>query len=558
MKRGAVVIRWTESKRQAIARWLVGEPFWGMWGGRIFHTVVMAAVVAWTLQLFQNSIGEFVDTNVQSTLLNSLSEPDFVPPPCKDDNPRALANCISVVGVDDADFRGVFQQQSPLNPDALRKLFEAMTQSPPRVVAVDLDLSPASIEDWPAREHLLQSLQSLAKVTRLVMVCPQGYSTPEPGPLDKAWVQRFDNSVQFASADLHVDGLYFNKTQTLPTLGVVTAEAAAESLEEHTPPEHAAIDWHAKCQAPALQAGVKTKKELIRPVSVAASSFSQAMAQPDRLADRIVVIGGKWGINDQFRLRGQSDALFGVTLHAWVTGTELAPPHEPAESAALILELVIGLVAGAIFTWVWSGIAGNREHFAMRSAYYLLFFLLAFGFPLLWVTAAAHLAKLGLVLGAAGMVLSAAADSFLSSHEAVLEAGQEEEHTKKPGAWVAPACAALAVLLFFVAWTWGHSLWVCLACGCLAGLCMGAVDRTFGGDGAAAKTGCDEAVPRESALDLLARLLWTVLKGLALYWLFRKDPHFTTAALVLGFLACWCLAFRGWGWIRTARAPVRS
>jgi hypothetical protein len=52
--------------------------------------------------------------------------------------------------------------------------------------------------------------------------------------------------------------------------------------------------------------------------------------------------------------------------------------------------------------------------------------------------------------------------------------------------------------------------------------------------------------------------VWTVLKGLALYWLFCKDTHFTTMALVLGFLACWSLAFRGWEWMRTARAPVRS
>lgn len=221
------------------------------------------------------------------------------------------------------------------------------------------------------------------------------------------------------------------------------------------------------------------------------------------------------------------------------------------------MELVIGLVAGAIFSWVWSGIAGNHDHFALRSAYYLLFFALALGFPLLWVTAAAHLAKLGLVLGAAGMVLSAAADSFLSSHEAVLEAGQEEEHGKKPGAWVAPASVALAVLLFFVAWKWGHSFWVCLGCGGLAGLFMGAVDRTYS-DEAAAEDECEEAVPHESAFDLLARLLWTVLKGLALYWLFCKDAHFTTMALVLGFMVCWFLAFRGWEWTRIGRASVRN
>jgi hypothetical protein len=524
-----------------------------MWGGRIFHTVVMAAVVAWTLQLFQHSIAEFVDTNVQSTLLRSLSEPDFVPPACSAGSPKALANCISVVGIDDADFRNVFQQQSPLNPDLLRQFFDALAKAPPRVVAVDLDLSPASEQDWPARERLLGSLQALARVTRLVMVCPQGYSTPQPGPLDQAWVERFDGTVQFASADLNVDGLYFNKNQSLPTLGVVTAEAAAESLDahaDHAPSEGSAVNWHTACKAAPVPEGSTPKNELIRPLAVAASTFSQALAEPSALAGRVVLVGGKWGINDQFKLRGQSDGFFGVTLHAWVTGTELAPPHEPAESAALIMELVIGMVAGAVFSRVWRGIGTHSEHFAKRSLYYGLFFLLAVGFPLLWVTLASHLAKLGLVLGAAGMVISAAADSFLSSHEALSEAMEAKHHhkaheeVKASTDYSAALALALAVAAFAVAWNWGHSFGVCLACGGLAGLVVGSMDQAASrshADDEAASGVHEEA---QTLADLLARLVWSVLKGLALYWYFCKDHHFTTAALVLGFLLCWWLAYR--------------
>ena len=125
---------------------------------------------------------EFVDTNVQSTLLRQMSQADYTPRACTGTTAQALAGCIAIVGIDDADFRGVFKQQSPLNPDALRKLFDALRQSPPRVVAIDLDLSPASEEDWPARERLLASLQALSDVTQLVMVCPQGYSTPATRP----------------------------------------------------------------------------------------------------------------------------------------------------------------------------------------------------------------------------------------------------------------------------------------------------------------------------------------------------------------------------------------
>ncbi len=529
---------------RGMRRALVGKTFWSLWGGRVLHTVIMAAIVSWTLQLFEGGMREFVDTNIQSTLLRRLAEVDYSPARCGGTSRQALASCIAVVGIDDADFRGVFQQQSPLNPDALRKLFDALRAAPPRVVAIDLDLSPASEQDWPARERLLTSLQALSKVTRLVMVCPQGYSTPEPGPLDRAWVQRFDSRVQFASAELNVDGLYFNKALALPTLGMLSAEAAAESLHKAEESEPSPVDWHAACKAAALEQGAApAHNELIRPAAVAASSFNQALAQPELLADRVVLIGGKWGINDQFKLRGQSDAFFGVTLHAWVTATELDPPHEPAESAALIMELVIGMVAGAMFAWVWRGIAGNGSHFAKRSGFYLAFFALAFGLPLVWVTLAAHLAKLGLVLGAAGMVLSAAADSFLSSHEAVLEQAEEEQEPASALAGMATPLLAfgLATLLFAVIWVWGHSWWLCLACGALGGLGLGAVDC-----GAQALQAPAAARPDdESGSDLLARLLWTVLKGLALYWLLAKDHQWTTAALLLGFVSCWCLAF--WG-----------
>ena len=529
-------------------RALVGKTFWSLWGGRVLHTVIMAAIVSWTLQLFEGGMREFVDTNIQSTLLRRLAEVDYSPARCGGTNRQELASCIAVVGIDDADFRGVFQQQSPLNPDALRKLLDALRVAPPRVVAIDLDLSPASEQDWPARERLLISLQALSEVTRLVMVCPQGYSTPEPGPLDQAWVQRFNSRVQFASAELNVDGMYFNKALALPTLGMQSAEAAAESLHKAEESEPNPVDWHAACKAGALEQGAApAQKELIRPAAVAASSFSQALAQPELLADRVVLVGGKWGVNDQFKLRGQSDAFFGVTLHAWVTATVLDPPHAPAESAALIMEVFIGMVAGAMFAWVWRGIARNGSYFAKRSGFYLVFFALAFGLPLVWVTLAAHLAKLGLVLGAAGMVLSAAADSFLSSHEAVLEQAEEEkEEAHQAYSTAVPLLAfGLAVLLFAVTWVYGHSWWLCLACGELGGLVLGALD-------CAAPAAAHE--DEESGSDLLARLLWTALKGLALYWLLAKDSHWTTAALLLGFMSCWCLAFWSLAFFRSLRS----
>lgn len=569
---------------------LVGSRFWPLWGGHIVSYLIIVAIVALPSHLLQNGMREFVDTNVQNGLVRKLADPDLQPGRCSDDSSQAMANCIAVVGIDAAEYLQIFHQQSPLDPDTLVHLFDALLRAPPRVVGIDLDLSPASEQDWPARERLLKSLQALAKVTRLVMVCPQGFSTPEPGPLDRAWVGRFGAEVQFASAELGADGLYFNKNMALPTLGVRMAEAAAEGLPhgeksqhaeetlQHAPKHAGAVDWDAACMAnvPAdARSNVAANNELIRPAPVLSSSFTQTVAQPQTLANKVVLVGGKWGINDQFKLRGSNDGWYGVNLHAWVVATELAPPKDMHESAKLVMELIIGMLAGGLFALVWKGVVLHRKHFALRSLFYVSFFLVALCLPALWVTLAVSMAKIGLVLGAAGMVLSAAADSFLSSHERIFEAlddEREKEEAAEKQHLVAsladsPAHAAAAkalgpshatpleiglsgLLLFAALLLWGDLWWACLLGGAAAGALVGRHDRRTKAD--RAKKGASEEkaeqVPRasnamcESNADLVARLLWLAIRVLALVWLLLSDHSGTVACLVSGFLLSWWLS----------------
>jgi CHASE2 domain-containing sensor protein len=532
--------------RAPIQRLLIGEPFWNLWGGRIVATVIMSAIVAWTLQLFETGMREFVDTTVQNTLLQRLGEPDYAPPRCDKTQERQnqMLGCISVIGIDDTDFRGVFQQRSPLNPDELRKLFDTLRPAPPRVVAVDLDLSPASVDDWPARERLLDSLLALSKVTQLVMVCPQGYSTTEPGPLDKAWVQRFGTEVHFASPDLSVDGLYYDRAKTLPTLGVVGASVASNK----THPPQTPVDWDQACRTMRESSDVTPDLHMIRPAPVEVSNFTSAVTQPESFADRIVLIGGKWGINDQFHLRGQTEPHYGVSLHAWVMATELAQPRQLSEASELVLDVVIGMLAGGIFFVIWRQIGLNWDHYGKRSLYYALFFVVAFGLPVLWVVAAAHLAKLGVVLGAAGMILSAAADSFLSSHETLLEASRKTPDDTTPEAtsetWWQTARVPLLVTLVSVGllatlFEYGHMGWVCLVCGSVTGAFFGTLDHRQ-------KLGVALAGP-ESLGDLAMRLTWTVLKAAALVWWAMGDGFdWPTGALLASFMACWMLTYKGW------------
>lgn len=547
-----------------VRRLLIGKPFWELWGGRILATVIMSAIVAWTLQLFENGISEFVDTTIQNTLLVQLTELPYTPLECQQsnttvDDKKNLVGCISVIGIDDSDFRDVFQQRSPLNPDELRKLFDALRLAPPRVVAVDLDLSPASEEDWPARERLLSSLLALSKVTQLVMVCPQGYSTPAPGSLDQEWLGRFGTEVQFASPNLGVDGLYYESGSQLKTIGIVVAAAAANPAPR-TPPS---VDWNQACMRLRASSADSSQNHLIRPAPISVANFSQAVAKPQAFIDRVVLIGGKWGINDQFHLRGQSEPFHGVNLHAWVTASELSKPKDLPVSARLVLDVFIGMLAGAVFVWIWGKIAANRWHFGTRSCYYLLFFAVAFGLPMLWVVAAAHLAKLGVVLGAAGMILSAAADSFLSAHDVLLDSPATEKPplANEPlshisttqmivKAWlrtaVAPVIAiVVAALLILILFNYGEDAWVGVICGVSIGVIFGRLDHLkLSNEGHGSGGNHDQA---ETTFDLVVRFAWLVLKAAALIWAITNPTAFdlTASAMLTGFLVGWSFSYYG-------------
>jgi hypothetical protein len=537
------------------AQWLlVGEPFWSLWGGLIFSTVIMSAIVAWTLQPLETRINEIVNTNVQNTLLNQLAERSYAHATCDATSAsNDLLNCISIVGIEDADFREVFKQTSPLNPAALGRLFDAMLKAPPKVVAIDLDMAPTSNEDWPARERLLKSLQELAKVTLLVMVCPQAYSGPAPGELDRAWVTRFGTEVEFASPNLSENGLYFDGAQPLKTLGMVSAALA--KLPNDKPRHAGKVDWHAACLKLVNAEAIEPDWQLIHPAAVDVIGFSGAVRTPEKLAGRIVFVGGKWGVNDQFRLLGQAEPVFGVNLHAWVAATELMPLIVPPHSANLILDLFIGIIFGGIFTFIWGRIVTidrktprtENDH-ACRTLLYVAFLLIAVGLPICWVIGAAYAAKTGVMLGAAGMILSAAADSFLSAHEihhgASSQGGGDQSGDKLLcGALLSNLAYNLprVVLFFFsallglVLFYYGQSVAVCGAMGILAGAVFGIADL----HSHAPATPPD----KESWFDLTVRLIWKMLQLAALVWAVLTQFDMAAIVLLVTFLIFWSATY---------------
>ncbi|MDC8770235.1 CHASE2 domain-containing protein [Roseateles albus] len=531
-----------------LLRLRIPDQFWSLWGARILNAVVMSAIVAFCLKPFETPVREFVDANVQLDLLARLGHADKLPPVCAG---RTL-DCISVIGIDDAEHRNIFQQRSPLDPDKLRELFDALQSAPPKVLAIDLDLSPAAPDEWPARRRLFDSLQKLSRLTQLVMVCPQGYTGGDPGALDQDWLALFGSEVQFASPDLSENGLYFDRGQGLTPLGVAAAELSREPIQAQLAE---AKDWHAACLG-ARSSAHGPELRVIRPAAVESLNFSQALLKPDALAGRLVLLGGKWGSGDQFLLRGQSESFYGVGLHAWVAATELAPLFEPSKVAELVIEVLVGLLSGLYFAAVWAAIIKHKQSFALRSFFYLLFLGGAVVLPVAWVMTTARLAEFGVVLGTAGMILSAAADSFLSAHEGHLEA----EHGAAGGYrfWPAPLAWGGGAAVLVLTLLHGESWLVCLAAGVIFGALIAYFDATAPA-GSAAHAHAEEHVHEhaERWWDLFARLFWLLIKLAALY-LAMTHAHGHEAwavwALFGGFVLAWSL---GLLWSR-ARAALSA
>lgn len=520
---------------QLLRRLLLGlrvpDPFWSLWGARIIGAVLMSAIVAFCLKPFETGVREFVDANVQLGLLARLGSAASLAPACRGNSEPQ--HCISVVGIDDAEHRNVFQQRSPLDPDKLRELFDALRGAPPRVVAIDLDLSPAAPDEWPARRRLFDSLRQLAAVSHLVMVCPQGYSGGSPGALDEDWLALFGSEVHFASPDLSENGLYFDAAQGLTPLGMRAAQLSRVDVGAQASVRQPK-DWHTACLNARVSASASAPDlKVIRPAAVESLNFSQALRQPEALAGRLAFVGGKWGAADQFLLRGQSEPFYGVSLHAWVAATELAPLFRPSKATELAIDVWVGLLSGLYFAAVWAAIVRHRHSFARRSFFYLLFLGGALILPVAWVMTTARLAEIGIVLGTAGMILSAAADSFLSAHEGHLEVeqggGETSRHWRKVLAWGGGA------MVLALTWRHGESWSACLAAGVLLGLLMAFLDAS----GPALELAPDMA---ERSWDLLARLIWLLLK-LAALWLAMTQATADEArpvwALFGGFVLVW-------------------
>ena len=523
------------------------------WVRQVLGCVVMSCIVATVTGFVQERFQATIDAVAQGYALARLQ------PEARRCDPL-LETCISLLSIDEEEYRSVFGQRSPLDPAKLTELLSRLAAAPPKVLAIDLDLAPASDDDWAQRAPLRDALLALSERTKLVMVCPQGYSLRDPSALDRQWTRSFvGKEVRFARAELDAEGLYYD-AGAMP-LGLVAANAA-ELLRQpgSEGPTSTSTDWDVWCgQAPvpaaAAQSGGEVKKSRkIRPSWLPVVGYTDAGKDPELLRGHVVIFGGQYGISDRFFLHGAPDGIYGLTLHGWVAAGALASATEVPKSAEVALDVVIGLAAGFVLHGIWTTMRRHRQSFFWRSLLQLAFLGVAVGLPVLLLGLAVTGVLFGLFAGAAGMVISVTADSLFSPQEALLEDDVESDPatsaaqalpwverlplaaaTMTPGllgaaaVWALLLCGetakdAAAIGLVVAVMLWIVSLWRATL------PALRPVQRPK-------VCVCLELKPyKETRKDGAARLLWRCAQVGFVAWTFHRPEFWPALALVVAFL----------------------
>ncbi len=399
---------------------------WSPPGWRTFQVVlscfVVSCLLSWATQLPERHLGESLDTLIQGALFNSVA-PAFEECVATDSQ---NVPCIKQVAITSQDHETEFQRRSPLSPQPLTRFIEALRVAAeagqgPVLLAVDLDLAPVDEADRVARQPLVEALVGLARHIPVVLVCPQNYHLGEPTPLESAFVEELSvrappdvdrpAGLRFAGATLDGFGLYYDQVHA--PLGAVAARWWRAAREPHNQPLRASLQSQNPCDAESVaREHERDMPVMIRPTSVERIAFGAKEDWVSETAHRIVLLGGAYGTEDVFRLRGVDQPQYGVTLHHWILADELRPRPEPSNTFKNVVDIVVGALAGVMLGFLWAATQRYRDSFSRHLGLYAAFLVMATAVPVLLLYASVELAHYGITLSTAAMVISALFDAF--------------------------------------------------------------------------------------------------------------------------------------------------
>ncbi len=351
--------------------------------------------------------------------------------------PRATPE---VLLIDDAAFEDRFRERSPLDRAELARLLDDLRGRAPRLLVVDLDLSPGpapTVDEERAQAALDDALRAFGPGS-LLLATPLPARSFEMALRRLRWMHGLCGAgVRFAHTTLFHSGAYVLRYDpTLPSLGPLAARLAGVQAADAAPfdePEPCALvaeEVRERDFAPAGReaadggaAGRRTLgaayflqappaiayyvdnaqarrlaplnfgyERFARRYCVAAPAPGEDCAAVDgrALAGGVVFLGGAWGQDDMHPTPlGHRE---GVMLHAAAFHSEQVPVSRRYQPVATAVEFMFGLVVAFVMGHLWSGYfralygtPQTLERIARRYAYAALATTLVLG--TLWVIA---------------------------------------------------------------------------------------------------------------------------------------------------------------------------
>jgi len=354
--------------------------------------------------------------------------------------PKQPQAAPTVLLIDDEAFEGRFRERSPLDRHELAKLFDEVRRQDPKLLVVDLDLSPGpapSDDDRRAQEALDEALKAYAP-GRLLIATPLPVRSYELALRRLQWMHELCSAgARFAHTALFRSGSHVLRYDpTLPSLGPVAARMAGVPLDEpqefdepepcalvaqemlersSAQPQPSAGDGERPAarmlgaayflQAPpsvAYHVDNEQARRLV-PINFGYERFVRRRClsptvEDDDCApfadgdakDRVVFLGGSWG--DEDRHMTPTGRREGVMLHAAAFHSEQVRISDRYKPLAAAAEVALGLIVAFLMGNLWHGyfkaLYGEPQtlHLLLtRYAYAALATVLVVG--LLWVIA---------------------------------------------------------------------------------------------------------------------------------------------------------------------------
>lgn len=359
------------------------------WMGVLHHVAaaVMLASLMWFLE--GRHVLEWLDgAMLRVTGSNTQSELQVQDP--------GLKARPTIIDIDGNAYRTVFGERSPLDRNRLQELLLSLPLDAGKVLAIDIDLSPAVHEDNAAARPLDQLLDRLARSgMAVVLVLPD----PSEDNLNLGWIRaRCGAGIHFASAAITERmGAVTRVDASLPTLAAVTLALARD--REGEPRLHAAtLAPHADglpgqlCRSAAHASGEYALFNAARepahhdghaptlplhPMAAAMRYLTPTVSDVVLTKGRaglangaalrpVIFLGGSYDIHDTFRT--VEGAMPGLYVHAASFASLRMQTAQVGHFGMFLIDIGLGFLLGWLFGGMWNlfGRADRRASAALQ------------------------------------------------------------------------------------------------------------------------------------------------------------------------------------------------